>query len=416
MSLPAEKLSPADWRSAEAPPEYTGVKPGSAAHRKISLALFLGGFSTFSLLYSVQPLMPALAAHFGITAAQSSLALSVSTASLAIAILCAGALSETLGRRALMCGSLVFAALLNLIAACMPLWHGLLAARLLEGILLGGVPAVAMAYLAEEMEPKGLAGAMGLYVAGTAIGGMLGRVGMSLLMDHFNWRVSLGALSAIDLAAALAFIVLLPPSRRFVRRPNFDLADNLSAWRGHLSHPGLPFLFAISFLLMGSFVTAFNYITFHLMNAPFSLSPGQIGLIFLAYLFGALASSMAGKLTERHGRWPVLSGGLLAAVAGVLLTLVPTLPVLVVGVIVLTMGFFVAHAVASGWVGRLGAPRTGHATSLYLLFYYLGSSVMGSSGGWFWEHGGWPAVAGFCIAALMLALASGLRLRRFAAV
>jgi len=401
-------------RDAGAAPAATWVEPGSPTYRRVSLALFLAGFATFSLLYCVQPLLPLFAADFHIGAAQSSLALSLTTGCLAFAILCAGAFSESLGRRGLMFASMMLAALFNLLAAVVPGWPALLLARALEGLALGGVPAVAMAYLSEEIHPRGLGLSMGLYVGGTAFGGMLGRVGMSVLSDFHSWRSALAVISAIDLAVAFGFLALLPASRNFVPRRGLGAGYHLRAWRGHLSHRGLPYLFATGFLVMGVFVTLYNYAGFRLMAPQYGLSQTQIGLIFSAYLFGIAASSMAGALADRIGRAPVLIGGVLTTGLGVALTLLHSLPGIICGIVVLTIGFFVAHSVASGWVGRMAGANKGHAASLYLLAYYLGSSVLGSCGGWFWESGGWIALIGYAMALLVIALLVALQLGRSA--
>lgn len=386
--------------------------PGSRVYWRINIALFLAGFSTFSLLYCVQPLLPLFARQFGVGAAASSLALSLSTGCLALAILCAGALSQGRDRRRMMFCSMALAALCNLAAALVPSWHGLLAARALAGLSLGGVPAVAMAYLAEEIDPRGLGLSIGLYVGGTAFGGMAGRVVTSMLADAWSWHAAMVALSVLDLAAAVGFALLLPASRHaHGPRQGLPLAEHLRIWKGQLTHPGLPLLFAIGFLCMGVFVTVYNYAGFRLMAPPFHLSATQIGLIFCAYVFGIAASSAAGGLADRLGQAPVLVAGVLTTAAGVLLSLLPTLGGAIGGIVLLTIGFFMAHSVASGWVGRMAGAHKGHAASLYLLAYYLGSSVLGSVGGWFWEHGGWRGVCAFALVALGLMLACALRLR-----
>lgn len=406
--------------SATQPPSATshpgtlpdGVLRGSAEYRRIAFALFLAGFSTFSLLYCVQPLLPEFAAEFHIGPAASSLALSLTTGCLALAIFCAGAFSEGAGRRGLMFVSMMLGAVLNLVAAFSPNWSMLLVARALEGLVLGGVPAVAMAYLAEEIDHRSLGFAMGLYVGGTAFGGMIGRVGMSLLTDLYSWRTAMAAIGVIDLLAAVGFLLLLPPSRRFVRKRGVALSYHLAAWRGHLRHRGLPLLFLTAFLVMGVFVTIYNYAGFRLIAAPYSLSQTQIGLIFSAYLAGMAASPAAGALADRFGRAPVLIAGILTVALGVALTLAAPLPAIIAGIVLLTIGFFVTHSVASGWVGRMGSAARGHASSLYLLAYYLGSSVLGSVGGWFWEHGAWPAITGFSLGLLALTLAVAVVLRQ----
>lgn len=415
MNRVLQDVKASDPAQPSAPPAPVWIKRGSADYWRVSLALFLAGFATFSLLYCVQPLLPELAHTFAISPGQSALALSVSTACLAGSIVVAGALSEGLGRRKLMFVSMALAALCNLLASFLPQWHALLAARALEGLLLGGVPAVAMAYLSEEIDPPGLGFAMGLYVGGTALGGMLGRVGMSAMTEFWGWRHALAALSVLDLLAALGFVWLLPNSRNFIKKSGLGARYHLQAWRRHLQHKGLALLFLIAFGLMGVFVSIYNYAGFLLSAAPYSLSQLQISHIFYAYLFGMVASPVAGGLADRLGRGPVLIAGALLMAAGVVLTLFQPLAVIVMGIVLLTAGFFVAHSVASGWVGRLATQSKGHASSLYLWGYYMGSSVLGAGAGWFWGHWGWSGVGSVSLMVLALVIVLALRVQWLAA-
>ena len=385
---------------------------GSTAYRRVSLALFAAGFATFSLLYCVQPLLPAFARDFRVGPAEASLALSLTTGFLALAILMAGAVSEAVGRRALMFASICAAAVFGVAAALAPDWPLLLIARALEGVALGGVPAVAMAYLGEEIDPKGLGRAMGLFVAGNAFGGMAGRVGVGILASLTSWRGALAALGGLDLAIGVAFLALLPPSRNFVRRGGLGFGFHLAAWGRCLANPAVMLLCLVGFLVMGTFVTVYNYAGFRLQAPPYGLTQGQTSAIFVVYLFGMAASATAGALADRLGRGPVLIVGAVVALLGLALTLAAPLAAVVAGVVVLTVGFFIAHSVASGWVGPMAGADKAHAASLYLLAYYLGSSLMGSAGGWFWAGYGWAGVASFCGAMLAAAFLAARRLQR----
>ena len=389
----------------------TFIVRGDGAYLRTNLALFLSGFATFSLLYCVQPLLPVLAARFRVDAAQSSLALSLATGLLAVSIAFAGVVSASLGRKPLMGASLCAASVLNLLAAAAPSWPLLLTARALEGVALGGAPALAMTFLSEEVHPEGLGFAMGLYVGGTALGGMAGRVLTGIAADLGGWRVALGAIALVGLAAAAGFVLLLPASRNFTPRRGLGPAYHAQAFARHLRVPGPPWLFAIAFLVMGAFVTVYNYAGFRLTAPPYRLTQTEAGLIFTVYLVGMVASSLAGGLADRWGRSQVLTGGLVLFALGLALTLLQPLAAVIAGVALVTGGFFVAHAVASGWVGVLAEGEKGHAASLYLLAYYAGSSVMGSLGGVFWAQARWTGVAGFVGVLLLLALAVSVRLR-----
>src|SRR6195952_2571930 len=355
--------SPAPSRSASSsslpldPLPY--LERGSRAYWHAAIALLFAGYATFSLLYCVQPLLPEFTKAFGVSPAESAMSVSVTTASLAVAIFIAGFVSEGWSRHRLMTLALTASSILTIIAAFLPNWHALLFVRALEGLALGGVPAVAMAYLAEEVHPEGLGLAMGLYVGGTAIGGMSGRVISGILADVFSWRVAIGGIGVLGLLATLAFRALLPPSRRFVPRAGMGFTHHRTALAGHLKNRGLPFLFLMGFVLMGSFVTVYNYAGYRLIAAPFNLNQTEIGAIFVVYLTGVVASPWSGKMADVFGRGRVLIAALLLMIAGVALTLSGSLPVIVTGIACMTFGFFAGHAVASGWVGRLAKHAKG---------------------------------------------------------
>ena len=394
--------------------ERGSVHTGTGAYRRIAAALFLAGFATFSLLYCVQPLLPEFARDFGVGAAESSLALSFTTGALAIAIVAAAALSERIGRRGLMAGSMMGAAAITILAGLTQGWPAFLALRAAEGVVLGGVPAVAMAYLAEEIDPAGLGRAMGVYVAGTAFGGMIGRVGTGILVEALSWRAAIVVVGLFGLASAAAFFLLLPPSRHFRPRHGLGIGHHLAAWRGHLADGRLLALFAIAFLAMGAFVAVYNYAGFRLTAPPYGLDQTGLGLVFLVYTAGVVGSSLVGGLADRRGRYRALALCIAIAIIGIATTLLTPLPLVIAGMAMMTFGFFGAHAVASGWVGRLARGSKGHASSLYLLGYYLGSSVLGSAGGWFWQAAGWPGVVAFTIGLFALALLAARRVDRAA--
>ena len=408
-------VSPDAARTARAPAPSAApyLERGTRAYWRASLALLFAGYATFSLLYCVQPLLPAFSQAFGVSPAQSSLSLSLTTAALACAIFVAGFVSEGLSRRTMMTASLLASSLLTLAAAFVPHWNELLVLRTLQGIALGGVPAVAMAWLAEEIHPDGLGLAMGLYIGGTAIGGMSGRVITGVATDLFGWRVAMAVIGVLGIASMLAFRTLLPPSRHFVPKQGLGIAHHRAALLKQFARPGLPALFAMGFVLMGAFVTLYNYIGYRLVAPPYNLSQATIGAIFIVYLTGIVASPWSGRMADTFGRSRVLIGGLLTMFAGAALTLLPSLAMIAAGIACLTIGFFAGHSVASSWVGRLAREGKGQAAALYLLAYYLGSSLVGSLGGHFWTLGGWPGVAGLVMALLAVGLILARRLHRF---
>lgn len=392
----------------------TATAAGSPAFKRINRAMVFGGFSTFALLYCVQPLMPLLAHQFALTPAQSSLVLSVSTAALALSLLFSSVVSDRIGRKPMMVAAMLGGAILTLACALAQNYSQLLVLRGLLGVVLGGMPAIAMAYLGEEIHGPSLGLSMGLYIGGSAFGGMIGRVLASVLSDVYSWRVALAAMGAAGLYAAWEFRRSLPASTNFRRGQRRGLDALVGGIRTHLADPGLPWLFALAFLLMGCFVSLYNYIGYRLLGAPFGLSQSAVGLLSALYLLGIFSSVWAGRLADRLGRRNVLWLVMAVMLAGLLLTLASSLVAIVLGMGLFTFGFFASHSVASSWVGRRAQAPQALASAIYLFFYYLGSSVLGSLVGVVWSAAGWAGVVALLGATLAASCAIALRLRGLA--
>jgi MFS transporter, YNFM family, putative membrane transport protein len=382
---------------------------GTAAFWRTNLALFSAGFATFAVLYCVQPLLPLFSRDFGVSAAAASLAVSVTTGCLSVSMLVAGMVSEVYGRKPVMSASLLLSSALTVACAFLQHWPALLVLRALAGITLSGLPAVAMAYVGEEMHPQSLGVAMGLYVGGTGFGGMAGRLLSGVVTDFFGWRAAVCTIGLLGVAAGAILWTTLPPSRHFVRREP-RLKPLLQTFAAHLHDPVLRLLFVEGFLLMGGFVTVYNYVGYHLLAPPFSLSQAEIGLVFIVYLCGIVSATAAGNVSRRWGRPAVLPAGILLMLLGMLLTLTGVLWLIVLGIALLTAGFFAGHAIASAWIGARASSGKAQASSLYMFAYYLGSSVLGSLGGVFWVRGGWAMVVAMTCVLMLIALSTAWRL------
>ncbi len=391
------------------------IEKGTPQFMRTSLALFSGGFATFALLYCIQPMMPVLSKAFSISAAESSLALSVATAMLALGLLVTGPISDAIGRKPVMVISLLAAALFTLGSAVMPTWHGVLLMRALVGLSLSGLAAVAMTYLSEEIHPQHIGLSMGLYIGGNAIGGMSGRLISGVLVDFISWHAALAVLGGLALVAALVFWRVLPESKHFRPAP-LKPATLLNGYRLHFRDAGLPWLFLIGFLLMGSFVTLFNYIGYRLLAEPYHMSQAVVGVLSVVYLSGIYSSAWVGSLADKLGRRKVLWAVILLMLGGLLLTLFEPIPLMLADLLLFTFGFFGAHSVASSWIGRRALRAKGQASSLYLFSYYVGSSLAGTLGGVFWHYYGWNGIGLFIGSLLVVAVLVSLHLARLPAL
>ncbi|MFC9788723.1 MFS transporter [Rhodococcus sp. NPDC127528] len=384
---------------------------GSAGYTRITLALFAAGLATFVSMYSAQALLPALSEDFRVGPASAALAVSATTGVLALLIVPASVLSERFGRTRVMVFSAAASCAIGLLLPLSSSMGVLVAGRALQGATLAGIPAVAMAYLAEEVYHGDLGAAMGRYVAGTTIGGLVGRLVPSAVLDISDWRWAMAVASTLALLFAIVMTRTMPPSRHFRPqpvRPRVVLA-NLA---GHLRNPALRVLFGLGFILMGGFVSAYNFLGFRLVDAPFGLPEAAVGLVFLMYLAGTVTSSVAGRVTDRLGRRWVLLAAVVVTAAGLVCTLSVRLPLVLAGMLLFTGGFFAAHSVASGWVGVLATAHRAEASALYLFSYYLGSSVAGAGAGVAYAAGGWPGTVAYIGVLMLVGLGLALTMTR----
>lgn len=378
------------------------IQKGSKQFLLANLALFAAGFITFANLYSTQPLLPQFSVEFQISPATASLSLSVATVSLAISLLLFGSLSEAWGRKIIMTVSIVAASLCTIMLTFTPSFEALLVIRALQGFVFAGVPAIAMAYLGEEIDSSSLGIAMGLYISGNSIGGLAGRIIMGTMTDLFSWQMGMLVLGLLSLVISLYFIWALPPSKHFTPRP-LKLVALTKSLLQHLRDTVLVSLFGIGFLLMGSFVTLYNYISYKLLGPPYYLSATIVGWIFIVYLVGTFSSAWFGTLSDRFGRPFVLLAGIVIMLCGAVCTLPMQLWIKIIGIVIFTFGFFGAHSIASGAVSARAKHDKAQASALYLFAYYIGSSIGGTTGGFFWQHYGWNGIVLFITAMLICA-------------
>uniref|UniRef100_UPI0015EFA2D3 MFS transporter n=1 Tax=Streptomyces albidus (ex Kaewkla and Franco 2022) TaxID=722709 RepID=UPI0015EFA2D3 len=359
--------------------DATKLSPGDPGHRRMRLALFAAGLATFALLYSTQALLPEISHDLHADPGTASWTVSGATIGLAVAVLPLAALSERFGRRRMLTASMAVAVALALAVPFAPDLGTLIALRTLQGAAVAGVPASAMAFLADEVRGRYLVGATGLFVAGNSVGGMSGRILSGWVTEAWGWRAGLAAVALASLLCALAFVLLVPKARHFRPTPlnARALARTVSA---HLHNPLLLRLYAIGMLFMIVFGAVYTVIGYRLVAEPFGLSQGLVGSVFVIYLVGAATSATAGKLNARLGRRGMLYVGTGAASAGLLLSLADSLVAVVSGLVLITAGFFAGHAVASGSVSHTAKEGRAQASALYQMAYYTGSSLGGALG------------------------------------
>ena len=393
IPVPVEKL-PLTALRPTAQAAFTGYTSHDPEYRRIKFALFVAGFVTFAQIYEVQVLLPDISKFFSIPPVTASLALSLTTLALAISMFFIGPSSERLGRRPIILISLFAASLLGIILGFTPNWGFLMVGRFVQGMALAGLPAVATAYLAEEICSAELPKAAGSYVAGTAIGGMLGRILSGFLSHLVGWDMTITILGCIGVVGTVLVWLLLPKQEGFSKAEP-GLKALMQHTKDVLTEPGLLLLFVIGGTALGAYQSILNMMPYRLTGAPYFMATWIVSLIFLVNLFGSFAASTAGSLASRFGRRAVVPVAGIIYLVGILMMLAKPLWAIFAGLVVFTIGFFAVHSVATGWVTARavsGVGATGQASSAYSIVYYAGGSIFGTLAGFGWTALGWPGV------------------------
>ena len=374
--------------------ETNNLKPD----KNTALAIFCVGVTAFAALNCLQPIIPAIGRGLGLAPAAASLISSAGMLGVAFMLFALTFLAERLPRRKYLALALGVCSSGTALLGLLPDFSLMLAVRFITGMSIAFIPTLMMAYIQEEFSAAQTASVSGLYISGTTIGGLLGRLLTSYFTDSYSWQTSIVICGSVLIAVALVAAWLLPEERQ-QRQQAHSFSWSFFSWENKT----LFLLCLLAFCIMGCFVSVFNYIPYVLMAEPYSLPQSVIGLIFLVQIFGFLSSSLCGRLVKILGTIRLIAFQLLVMLVGAVLTLQAPLSLKLIGLAAVNFGFFGAHACAISWCGTLCPSQKAASVALYMLCYYAGASIMGSGTGIFYHQSGWSGVVSAVIAALFIA-------------
>lgn len=373
--------------------------PESRKDTLISICVFLSGFSCFAQLYYFQPLLPDLAREFLLSASHSSLAVSFSTLGMVFGLITTMFIADRIPRKKLISIGLLTSSVFSVAASFSPVFWLLILLSAAKGFLLSGATSVSMAYIAEEVSEKNKARIMALYIAGNALGGMSGRFITSWIGAVWSWRIASVSIGLICALFALLFLLFSPRSTHFF--PRKESLHSLIIVNARLitSKALVPF-YLTGGLILGVFVSLYNYMGFYLLKPPFNFPEYSIHYIYLMYTFGMFGSVATVRLTRHRLPVPVLKSILLLSAASILLLYIPGFLTVALGLAIFTFNFFVIHVLCNRIVSEYNLAKRSVTISIYLLTYYLGSSLLGWATGLLLDALGWP----YFLAGLILLL------------
>lgn len=364
------------------------------------IAVGLAGYVSFLNLYSVQSLLPLLAQEFGVGATVISITVTATALAVALAAPFTGAVADVLGRKRVIVTAMAMVSIPTLMIALASTVEQMIFWRFVQGLMLPPIFATTIAYIGEEWPPKEVAAAAGLYTSGASLGGFSGRFVTGILADLIGWRPGFIVLAVFALVAALAVLLMLPRERGFVRSES--LLSSLRQMLAHFKNPQLVATYAVGFGCLFNFIATFTYVTFVLAGPPYQMSPAQLGTVFAVYLVGVLTAPLVGIAIGRWGRRGFILGVLVIWTGGILLTLIPSLPVIIFGLAICAGGGLILQAVSTGYVTITAKEGRSSAVGLYVACFYTGGSVGAFLPGLAWIAAGWPAVVAMIVVSLAL--------------
>ncbi|WP_159461977.1 MFS transporter [Salirhabdus sp. Marseille-P4669] len=362
---------------------------------KLTIGLTLASLLNFANLYVVQPLLPVFAREFSLTPTMSSFAMSLTTLSLVIGLLFFGFLSDHIGRIGIIQWTLCLSVVPLLVIPLVDSYLWILMWRFITGFGIAGLPAVAIAYINEEIARSSRGLIVTIYIASNALGGMLGRFVSGYFADHYSWEVGFYVIGVFGAFICFGCFLLLPKSRFFVQY-NRTLKEDFLGMLVHLKNQKLAFAFLFGMMIQFGFTGIWTYIPFYLEQEPFYLSIHLISLVYFTYLFGVFGSPFAGRLAAKYNILHLMFFGLITMVIGVWITTLQTVAFVVLGLSIVCFGFFIAHSLTSAWIGETATHHKSGASSFYFFSYYIGVTVGGTAVGEIWSTFHWIGVVVVC--------------------
>jgi len=371
---------------------------------KAMIGVCFAGACAFLNLYATQPLLPFLVQYFHTSKANASLTVSAAALAVAVSAPFIGTIADRIGRKRIVVPAIFLLAVPTILAAVSSNLVELTICRFFQGFILPAVFAITMAYVTEEWDEAGVGSAMATYVSGNVIGGFAGRYIAGIAADSFGWRWAFVALALCTVLGGFVTWWLLPPSRTKNRKTK-ETGSLWSAIPVHLGNPKLLVTFGVGSMVLFSIVAAFTYINYRLAAMPYNFSPTALSTLFTVYLVGAVITPFAGKLIDKLGFRKAYAMAISMSLFGLLLTLSPAIPLVVLGLAIFCTGIFICQSSTTSSLRVFAPTQRSAAAGLYVCFYYLGGSLGGYLPGLVWENGGWNSCVAIVACVQIVALA-----------
>src|SRR5262245_34458492 len=364
-----------------------------------TIVIGLTAFLTVVDLFATQAILPSLARAYHVTPAAMGLAVNASTLGMAIAGLAVALFSRRIDRRLGILLSLALLAIPTALLASAPDLPSFALLRVAQGLFMSTAFALTLAHLGEACSAEAAGGAFAAYITGNVASNLIGRLLSAAVADHLGLATNFYVFAALNLAGAVLVYFTIN------RTKPMDAVEPLPSspfalWGVHLRNAQLRASFAIGFLILFAFIGTFTYVNFVLVREPYAVGPMALGFVYFVFLPSIFTTPIAGEFVQRFGTRPTFWCAIAVAGIGLPLLLLPSLPAVLFGLVLVGVGTFFAQATATGFVGRAATTDRGSASGIYLACYFFGGLVGTAVLGQIFDRFGWAA----CVAGIGLSL------------
>lgn len=265
------------------------------------LALTISAFAIGTTEFVIVGLIPTIAEQLSVSLPSAGMLVSIYALGVAIGAPVLTALTGRMPRKRLLLVLMVLFTAGNLLAWQAPGYGTLIAARLLTGLAHGAFFSIGSTIATSLVPKEKAASAIAIMFGGLTVALVTGVPLGTFIGQHFGWRETFLAVSALGVIALISSLILVPGT--IAQRATASLREQLQV----LTNPRLLIIYAITALGYGGVFTAFTFLA-PMMQDLAGFAPNAVSGSLLAYgISVAVGNIWGGKLADRHGAVPALT-------------------------------------------------------------------------------------------------------------
>jgi predicted MFS family arabinose efflux permease len=339
--------------------------------------LSLAAFASAASLRATDPLLPLIAAEYGVTTGAASAAVTAFALSYGLLQVVCGPLGDRYGRYRTIAAAVFVSAFCSAACGIAPSLNALIAARFVAGATIGAFIPLALAWIGDTVAYEKRQPLLARFLVGQMAGVAFGTAAAGWLGEHFGWRTIFFALSGLLLLIASLLLAEIKTNPLAARggAGRGTMRESFRRMPRMLRQRRLRILLATAFVEGSLIFGALAFVALH-FQTRFAVGPGAAGTLVAAYAGGGLLYAvLARRAVRRLGEQGlVVAGGVALALGYLTLAFAPTVTVATLGIAAVGAGFYMLHTTVQTNVTQVAPEERGSAVALFATFLFFGQA------------------------------------------